>query len=610
MSRSGLMERLATHNALLTPVIRVMNGQIIKSIGDAFLLTFESPTDALHCALCIQHTLTIHNRDVSVSQQIHIKISVHCGEVSFTDNDVFGDPVNVAAKIEKATEPDQVYFTESVFLSMNQAEVPHEFVKTFAARGDTAPEVRLYRVLLNETDPRYQHIVSAYSAKSAAEQLRATTVLSSASEPLIAPLKNRTTIGISLVATTIAAASIVWWPTSPSVKEQTTLRVEVAPNSPIAPINPNIPLQPSAQSKHDVVTTARSDNRSEKQAASIALAASIIQEPRQLKEKSHAVIERLAADFGDNAANDKQVQALLLAALQSRIYWEARNASFEVAGSLLERYRNRFPWITEWHTIERERYLGGFHNYASDDKLRRQWRSVWHRQWNDQYAFLKAASDADPSFGLRFATEFNGINRQLFQTPSPAEQILVREAIQRQPSLLKTERSTVFALLQSWLQHEQDENSYARELARQTFYTELRPWLVKNVMANSTTSVDPTPAYSWRQNCVALLASKNDLDALGDVWAYIKNNTEVFMRASETVQWGDGTKRTQVFLSSEQMRRVLQRPMREEDQRALAQWLDRMLADISSGTGPWANENSRSVVLAMQEELRTLKRAQ
>jgi hypothetical protein len=109
----------------------------------------------------MQHTLAKWNVDKEPGTQIHIKVSINSGEVTVTETDVFGDPVNVAAKIEKATNPDEIYFTESVFLAMVKAEVPTSFVKTFRPKGAESQEIKLYRVAQDEGDERYQKIIAS-----------------------------------------------------------------------------------------------------------------------------------------------------------------------------------------------------------------------------------------------------------------------------------------------------------------------------------------------------------------------------------------------------------------------------------------------------------------
>lgn len=159
ISRDALMKRLETHNAVLMPIIAHFEGKIVKTIGDAFLITFESPTNAVQCGLFMQHTLAKFNNGKATGEQIHIKVSINSGEVTVTESDVFGDPVNVAAKIEKATNPDEIYFTESVFLAMNKSEVPTSFVKAFRPKGADSMEIKLYKVAMDEGDERYQKVI-------------------------------------------------------------------------------------------------------------------------------------------------------------------------------------------------------------------------------------------------------------------------------------------------------------------------------------------------------------------------------------------------------------------------------------------------------------------
>lgn len=159
ISRDALMKRLETHNELLMPIVAHFDGKIVKTIGDAFLITFESPTNAVQCGLFMQHTLAKFNSGKPTGEQIHIKVSINSGEVTVTESDVFGDPVNVAAKIEKATNPDEIYFTEAVFLAMNKSEVPTSFVKSFRPKGAESQEIKLYKVAMDEGDERYQKVV-------------------------------------------------------------------------------------------------------------------------------------------------------------------------------------------------------------------------------------------------------------------------------------------------------------------------------------------------------------------------------------------------------------------------------------------------------------------
>ncbi len=172
ISRDALMERLETHNALLMPIVAHFDGRLIKTIGDAFLITFESPTNAVQCGMLMQHRLREFNAGKTEHEQIHIKVSVNAGEVAVTETDVFGDPVNVAAKIEKATSPDEIYFTEAVFLAMNKAEVPNTFVKTFRPKGADSQEIKLYRVVQDEEEKTYRRVIDGVHIDEEATRAR------------------------------------------------------------------------------------------------------------------------------------------------------------------------------------------------------------------------------------------------------------------------------------------------------------------------------------------------------------------------------------------------------------------------------------------------------
>ncbi|WP_223646173.1 adenylate/guanylate cyclase domain-containing protein [Corallococcus sp. EGB] len=147
-SRQTLEENqqlLQVHEALLAPLFKAFGGRIIKSIGDAFLVTFESPTQAVLSGIAIQDRLWHHNRQLLEDDQIHVRVAVNVGEVRVENNDIFGEPVNIAARVEGITEADEVYFTEAVYLSMNKAEVPSQEVGAFELKGIPG-KIRVFRV--------------------------------------------------------------------------------------------------------------------------------------------------------------------------------------------------------------------------------------------------------------------------------------------------------------------------------------------------------------------------------------------------------------------------------------------------------------------------------
>ena len=135
---------LKTHNEMLAPLFKGLGGRIIKTIGDAFMVTFESPTNAVLAGLAVQDSLWTYNQTASAEEQLHVRVAINVGEVRLEGNDVFGEPVNIAARVEGVAEADEVTFTESVYLSMNRAEVPADELGHFELKG--IPEkIRLYK---------------------------------------------------------------------------------------------------------------------------------------------------------------------------------------------------------------------------------------------------------------------------------------------------------------------------------------------------------------------------------------------------------------------------------------------------------------------------------
>jgi class 3 adenylate cyclase len=136
---------LRTHDQLMTPLFKAFGGKIIKKIGDAFLVTFESPTQSVLCGLAIQDRLWLYNRTVQLNERFEVRVAINAGEVRVEAGDVFGEPVNIAARVEGIAEAGSVFFTEAVYLAMNKAEVPSEEVGLFELKGIPG-KVKVFKV--------------------------------------------------------------------------------------------------------------------------------------------------------------------------------------------------------------------------------------------------------------------------------------------------------------------------------------------------------------------------------------------------------------------------------------------------------------------------------
>jgi class 3 adenylate cyclase/TolB-like protein/Flp pilus assembly protein TadD len=95
------LELLEEHRRLLREIFPRFNGIEIKTIGDAFLIEFNSALEAARCAIEIQRTLAKRNHDVSAERRIEVRIGIHIGDVVHRGGDVYGDGVNIASRIEQ-----------------------------------------------------------------------------------------------------------------------------------------------------------------------------------------------------------------------------------------------------------------------------------------------------------------------------------------------------------------------------------------------------------------------------------------------------------------------------------------------------------------------------
>jgi len=91
---------LEEHRRILRSIFPRFNGTEIKTIGDAFLVEFQSALEAAQCALEIQRTLAKRNHDVSPEHRIELRIGIHVGDVVHREGDVYGDGVNIASRIQ------------------------------------------------------------------------------------------------------------------------------------------------------------------------------------------------------------------------------------------------------------------------------------------------------------------------------------------------------------------------------------------------------------------------------------------------------------------------------------------------------------------------------
>ena len=111
----GTLARLKTHRLeLIDPAITKNHGRIIKTTGDGMLVEFRSVVDAVMCATEVQRRMAGRNADVSPARWIQFRIGINLGDVIVEDDDIFGDGVNVAARLEMLAEPGGICVSAAV----------------------------------------------------------------------------------------------------------------------------------------------------------------------------------------------------------------------------------------------------------------------------------------------------------------------------------------------------------------------------------------------------------------------------------------------------------------------------------------------------------------
>jgi adenylate cyclase len=111
----GTLTALKAHqDELITPTITRRNGRIVKFMGDGMLVEFASVVAAVQCAVEIQGGMEERNQDVHEGARIVFRIGINLGDVIFDGNDIFGDGVNLAARLEASAEPGGIIVSATV----------------------------------------------------------------------------------------------------------------------------------------------------------------------------------------------------------------------------------------------------------------------------------------------------------------------------------------------------------------------------------------------------------------------------------------------------------------------------------------------------------------
>ncbi|MGH9863333.1 MAG: adenylate/guanylate cyclase domain-containing protein [Candidatus Acidiferrales bacterium] len=158
-------------NDCLAPLVKKHSGTIVKTIGDAIMAYWDNPVQAVRCGIAMQRGIVEVNKNRSAAQQIRIRVALNLGVGLLKDNDVFGDVVNVASRIEHETEATRIGVSPSVVESISkEKDLQCRKIGTVELRGKSG-KLDLYEVLWREGEK----VEAPQPAKMSGEQLALAT---------------------------------------------------------------------------------------------------------------------------------------------------------------------------------------------------------------------------------------------------------------------------------------------------------------------------------------------------------------------------------------------------------------------------------------------------
>jgi TolB-like protein/class 3 adenylate cyclase/Tfp pilus assembly protein PilF len=185
------LDLLAEHQRQLRPIFLQHGGREIKAIGDGFLVELTSALQAVRCALAIQTALAQRNASEAADRRIQVRIGLHLGDVEVRDGDMFGDGVNIAARIEPLADAGGICITGPVFDQVrNKIDAPLVRLGQPQLKHIQVP-IDVYRMVLPWTQATTNH---------------------AGRHPAWRRLGAR--VGMIAAAIGVVAALLVWWTTA------------------------------------------------------------------------------------------------------------------------------------------------------------------------------------------------------------------------------------------------------------------------------------------------------------------------------------------------------------------------------------------------------------
>ncbi|MBI3795455.1 MAG: adenylate/guanylate cyclase domain-containing protein [Deltaproteobacteria bacterium] len=150
----GTLRRLTAYREVTDALIQQHRGRIVGTAGDSILAEFASAVDAVQCAVDIQQALKTKNADLPSARRMEFRIGINVGDVIVEGSQIYGDGVNIAARLEALAEGGGICISGTVYdQTENKLALGYEYLGEQTVKNIAKP-VRVYRVVLEESSSR------------------------------------------------------------------------------------------------------------------------------------------------------------------------------------------------------------------------------------------------------------------------------------------------------------------------------------------------------------------------------------------------------------------------------------------------------------------------
>jgi adenylate cyclase len=226
---AGTLASLKSHRkALINPTIARHRGRIVKTTGDGILIEFPSVVEAVQCAIEVQHAMPARNSGIPEHRRIQFRVGINLGDIIPDEGDIYGDGVNIAARLEALAEPGGICISR-----VARDAIAGKLPVTFEDMGE--------QHVKNITKP-----VRAFRVRYADEDWHAD------SAPREVPAQQRRVLALAagvLAGFVVIAAAVTWWNEQFAIRPSAVAPVE-SPDGATAPATIAVPAAPAIPADH------------------------------------------------------------------------------------------------------------------------------------------------------------------------------------------------------------------------------------------------------------------------------------------------------------------------------------------------------------------------